>query len=656
MPRALYPDAETIRRNYGDPVFTGLRQELEAIDLEAGRRFLDSEVRLNDYADDLSKVAFLAEQMTFLHLGSGRDEPSELAVQAIEKLMEYSKWDYFEEGGRIPIGIMRAPVGNRVVSLVCEYLGDRLTPETRTRWIRGMVSRGIELCFNGLQGMRYPDQVEGWSFDPESTYLKSRPEHRDLSLSNWPRIFNENNLRAVPTNGLLTGAVVYLREFGSDDDTDRWLEQARHSFATLGGLYASDGAYDEGVSYSDFTSGQMVDLIRHFEWLEDSDHFDCVNWRGNAKFLLGMSAPTTNDPARVVTFSDGPTAPRPAVSMWLAGRLMDPVIQWYALNRTSPARPRALLCYEPSLEARQPEPGPSLLRTSFDWIVARGGHQAEDLVCAMRSGPPSNHEHADRNSIVVKCFGEQLLPDPAPTPYSYVDPSWAMRFTEGHNAILIDGKGHQYVDGSEGTNASEARAQLIDVTEGPDFVRWTSDATQAYQLVIPDAASVVRTLFLVPGFPLVVVADKVIKTRQASTLQARFFGFNEDGHAVLTACERGFTITRPLARLEAQVFSESEPTFTTGRLPIADEKAEAYPYIEVSTMESLEPGLVTILMPVQTDHETPSVKSKKASAHSYEFTVTSGHGTVALTVDLAGRVPRIDLCRPDHPLDDQDRG
>lgn len=643
MSRVLYPDPEIVRSNYGDPVFAGLRAELAAIDMGERRDFLENRVNLRDYSVDLRDVTQLAESMVFLHLGSGSVDAANLALQAIEKLMEYSKWDYILEGGRVPIGVMRAQNANLAVSLVCEYLYERIPHETRMRWIRGMAPKGIELCYNSLRSMRHLDEVEGWSFDPESTYFDRFPEHRGYSLTEWPRLFQANNLRAVTTNGLFTGTVTYLREFGSDDNTERWLEQARHSFSTLGGLYASDGSYEEGVSYSGYTSVQIVDLIRHFEWLDDASRFDCVNWKGNAEFLLGMSAPTADNPACIVTFSDGPVAPTPAVSMWVAGRLRNPVIQWYALNRTSPAEPRALLAYEPSLEAEQPEQGPSLVHTPFDWIVARSGHQAEDLVCAMRSGPPSNHEHADRNSFVLKCFGELLLPDPAPSPYSYLDPSWAMRFTAAHNAVLIDGQGHQYVDGHDGTNASKARAQLTEITETSEFVRWTSDATQAYQLVTPDAFSVVRTLFVVSAFPLVVVADKVTKTSQNSTVQARFFGFNADGRAVLSPFERGFTITRPNARLEALVYSDGELSVGTGRLPIAAEKAQAFPYIEVSAAESLEPGLVTLLMPVQVDRDTPSVESKAVRPQSFEFAVSSDHGAISFAVDLAGRVPQINL-------------
>ena len=90
---------------------------------------------MRDYAVDLREVTQIAERMTFLALGNESEEAADLAIRAIAKLMEYSKWDYFLEGGRIPIGVMRAQNANLSVSLVCEYLGDRLPEETRKAWI-----------------------------------------------------------------------------------------------------------------------------------------------------------------------------------------------------------------------------------------------------------------------------------------------------------------------------------------------------------------------------------------------------------------------------------------------------------------------------------------------------------------------------------------
>jgi len=643
MASSPYPSPEKIKQNFQDPVFEKIRKELEATDFAKKQHFLRNEVCLRDYSIDLRSVTVLAESMTIYYVATGIREAGELAVEAIEKLMEYTKWDYLLEGGNIPIGVMRAQNANLAVSLACEYLGQIVDTKTRRRWIKSMVSRGIELCFYSLNSMRYLDQVKGWSFDPESTYLERCPEHKAMKLDQWPRLFQANNLRAVTTNGLLTGTICYLREFGETEDTIRWMEQAQHSFATLGELYSKDGSYEEGVSYSGYTSIQMIDMVIHLNWLTGKEHLDCVDWKGNAHFLLEMAAPTTANPANIVTFSDGPLAPPPAVSMWVAAKLKDPEIQWYALNRTEPPELRAILHYDSTLTPKEPYAPAHLFKTPFDWIVAKTGHTPDDLVCAMRSGPPSNHEHADRNSIVLKCFGELLLPDPHPTPYSTLNPSWSMRHTSGHNAVLIDGAGHQYVDGSDGTNASEAEAHLLDLVEEEKFISWSSDATQAYNLVLQDVSSVVRSVLILSDIPIVLIADKVLKETTPSTIQARFFAFNKDEQAKRTAASNSFLIQRPTAMLTGQLFSPQGTSTQKGELPIEEAMAKAFPFIQASTTEpSLSPSLLTLLLPTN-NKQTPVIIETTTAGEIVTINLSQGKKAYEITANLSEHVPRLTL-------------
>src|SRR5690606_30432504 len=133
------------------------------------------------------------------------------------------------------------------------------------------------------------------------------------------------------------------------------------------------------------------------------------------------------------------------------------------------------------------------IRMRNDIVISRTGWGVDDNLVALRSGGPANHEHADRNSVIFKAYGERLLHDPYRAAYVNQQPRWVLRQTEAHTAVLIDGRGHQYHDGSEGTNASWAFAKVIDYTTGPDWMCVTSDATDAYQLVNPDVTRVRRT-------------------------------------------------------------------------------------------------------------------------------------------------------------------
>ncbi len=240
---------------------------------------------------------------------------------------------------------------------------------------------------------------------------------------------------------------------------------------------------------------------------------------------------------------------RTAVPFWIARQLDSGRAQWFANHHAGAADLLSLLFYDGSVAELAPPEGPLLWESDLDWIVARTGYTADDLVVAMRSGGPANHEHADRNSLVVKCFGEQLVTDPYRPPYTFADPAWSMRLTQGHSAILIDGQGHEHHNGVEGTNASQSTARIVTSEQHADYAMWTSDASQPYRLVDLKIASVVRTVVVFYDLPAVVVVDRVVKRETASTVQARFFGFNWDGQIRHELAETTFTVLRPGAAL-----------------------------------------------------------------------------------------------------------
>jgi len=240
-------------------------------------------------------------------------------------------------------------------------------------------------------------------------------------------------------------------------------------------------------------------------------------------------------------------------------------------------------------------------------VVARNGFGADNLVVAMRSGAPANHEHADRNSIIVKCFGEQLVTDPYRPPYLFADPAWRMRLTEGHSAILIDGKGHEYHNGVEGTNASRAYARIVESEEGEGYAYWKSNATQPYRLVDLDIRKVLREIVVLYDVPAVVVVDRMQKFESPSTLEARFFAYNFDGQGSQHARTDGFITTRPGAIMRAHVMSNKSVTVETRQPDVPEERAVKHPYASVITEPDTDVLLVTVLAISRPDEPTAPV-------------------------------------------------
>jgi hypothetical protein len=297
--------------------------------------------------------------------------------------------------------------------------------------------------------------------------------------------------------------------------------------------------------------------------------------------------------------------------------------------------------YAPDRAAAPPPAGPSLWRSDLGWITARTGYEPDDLVVALRSGGPSNHEHADRGSLVVKCFGEILVDDPYRPPYSNSDPAWMLRTTAGHSALLVDGQGHQYHDGSEGTNASDAVARLVRTGERDGLFYWTSDATPAYRLVQPHLASVTRTVAVFHEIPAVLVLDKVTTDGAEVRLQARFFGDNRDGQCTIEPDGTGFRLARPGAALQGAGYGTGGVQAQALHLPIPEERAVQHPFAEVATeAPGSRPLLVTVLLPLNSDDPAPEVTFEAAEG-GVDVAVMSRGKSLRCRIADTGTIPEL---------------
>jgi len=149
-----------------------------------------------------------------------------------------------------------------------------------------------------------------------------------------------------------------------------------------------------------------------------------------------------------------------------------------------------------------------------------------------------------------------------------------LRQTEAHTAVLIGGKGHQYHDGREGTNSSWAWARVRDYRTGPGWMTVTSDATEAYQIVLPEVKRVLRTLvFLKPD--VLLVLDRVTLTGQPQAVQARFQVFNDDGSGKVAVAGNGFTIERPGASLVASAAGRRQRRHRTAEVGTSRRRCRA---------------------------------------------------------------------------------
>ena len=469
-------------------------------------------------------------------------------------------------------------------------LGGSLGDEREARLLADIAEKGCAPCALTLAGMEDPASVRGWRMDDQHA------AYMDIDMTQWPVILGGNNLRAAPMSALGIGA---LALDGHDPRAEAWLDQAVRNARVVLDFFEPDGTYFEGVSYADYTLRSLFAFLDAHQRTTGFRWADEVNLDGMVRFVLAMQAGRQEDGTPdVVNFSDAHGSTSYCVPAWVARQLGDTPaahVAQFAVERVS--RPGAfhdVLWVDPDRPLAFPPASYHNVRLDNDWVICRTGWAADDAVLAFRSGGPCNHEHADRNSFLFKVYGERLLTDLHGAAYDWRQPKWLLRLTEAHNAVLIDGKGHQYHNGEEGTNASQAEAHVTRFEDDGDRVWFTSDATQAYALVNDDIARVRRTvLFAKPD--VIVLLDQIEKDTAPSSVALRFFPDNRDGNATMETDDHTFTIRRPNATLRGWTFARSSLALAADRLDL-DEALGVYPYLEVAASPAASHEIVTVLV------------------------------------------------------------
>ncbi|HTO03096.1 MAG TPA: twin-arginine translocation signal domain-containing protein, partial [Opitutus sp.] len=458
-PRGLLFDASDlprIRANLALPRLAEVRALLVDVDFAAQTRFLRDELRLNNHVADFMRVWQLVQNCALAYVVFEDRRQLDLALLALRRLCDYQRWDYFLEGGKDTIALQRASEATIASCYALDWLGAAVPADLRTAVEQKIVTEGAPACYRTLYGMKYPDRVKGWTFDPEDDY----PQAFRVSLARWPLILNATNLKIIPTCGLGIAAVWF---HGRHPDAEKWLELSRQSAQAFATMYGLDGSYDEGVGYWGYTTSHLAMLAEGIYRRLGIDDRKLINYPGTIRYALTMAMPCGGstiadpmlktaynatpkgnyDPALdLVNFCDAGVGMDVTVAAWVGTALNDPLSNHVAKNTGSLRQIQAAIWYHPDAPAKAPGPDLHDVRLNNDWVVSRTGWSPADTVVALRSGGPANHEHADRNSVIFKAHGERLFSDPFKAGYSPSLPRWLLRLTEAHTAVLIDDKGH----------------------------------------------------------------------------------------------------------------------------------------------------------------------------------------------------------------------
>jgi hypothetical protein len=584
----LFDDADLprLRANVQRPEFREFWAFMTKVDFAAEEKFLNQELRFANHVVHLARAQVIMMRSAFVHRLFPDPKHLALARAALAKLLAYPRWDWLRDSQQRPVGVMRGGGTCIALALVAEWLASELSPEEQAAISAGLGTEGGPACYRGLHDMTHHTEVGPWSLEPGEEGLPP------MSVSNWPRILDETNLRIIGTAGL-AAATCHLH--GRHPAAPEWLAMTRDSLRRYAARMPKDGSFGEGIGYWDYTFSHYIFALEILRRKLGVDERGLLDFPSMARFALEMTMPTAGHPDDCINIGDAASAAGSVPLAWIAREFRDAGAQQLALQPGA-VRPTwtsswAAIWFDATVPARRPADARLDCRQALGLVISRTGWEEPDAVVVLRSGGPVNHEHADRNSVIFKAHGERLLNDPAHASYSTKDPKWLLRQTEAHTAVLIDGHGHVYHDGHDGVNSSAAAAVIEDYRTGPGWMSVTSDAADAYRRAGLPASLVQRTvIFLKPG--VLVILDRVVLD-EARPVQARFQVFNEDGAGRVTADGPAFTIERPHATLRVQVATAGASTLATGRLPLP-EAGGVYPFAEIRSAAAREHTLLTV--------------------------------------------------------------
>lgn len=622
-----------------------LAQTGSVVDLEADTRFLRDELNVYDHVRHMLRARRILERSAFVYAVDGDPRHRDVALLAMKRILDFPKWDYFLEGGELVIGLQRAPEASIAMSLALGWLGEAIDEDTQREVKRQIAEKGAPACFQSLYSMRYPDRVRGWTFDPES-------EHDfEYDMSRWPIILNSTNLKVIPIAGLTMACCVLKDEH---PQVNRWLDMAVQSARSFAPMYGSDGSYDEGISYWGYTTLHLALFAETLYRTFKIDHRDIIDFGATVRHALQMWMPTVGNPNDAVNFGDAKTVGDLSVAGWIASLRNDGVAQHSLLNLGEIRSQYGIGWFDPSIRPSAPDDSLKDVRYVNDWVLSRTGWDTDASQVAFRSGGPANHEHADRNSVIFKAYGERLFHDPFNAAYMPTLPLWKLRLTGAHTAVLVDGQGHQYHDGSEGTNPSWAESHIIRYEANDRWMIASSDATPAYRLVNDNVQSIVRTIaFLKPD--VLIIVDRVRLSKTPATVEARFQVYNDDGRGSASTSGDTFRIERPHAFASSICRSTNGLKLAAKRLDIepgvaADtfigmeeniqKEYEEYPYVSVISESAMEHTLLSVNSAQRTGGASPTVRINEIASgwrlrirhNGRSFDLSVGHdGSIRLS-------------------------
>lgn len=574
-----------IRESLNHPAFAPYWKSCIDADLADDRRFLTQEVDFKNRIRHLGRIAGIALRSSFVHVIEPNAQHLAIAVLAIETAMKFQTWDWILEDEKHSVGVMRGPMVGVQLTCAQDWLGSDLSTPLRNAIMQRLSDEVGPACYRAVHGELGATPMPKWSMDPDSTGLTRN------DVSQWPKILAETNLQIIATSGLIAAAAM----IPDHPEAEKWKKIGLKSLRSFIANQPADGSFAEGSAYWGFTYNYFcvcLELLRRHCGIDERNIAD---FPAMSRYFLRATMPTNNTPRDTLSIGDCSNSGSVIALSWIAREFRDSTAQ-HLLTRPGMATTEVGLCwgaiwFDPGVSTKPAADITTDYRLEPGLVVSRTGWTDKDSVVCLRSGDPCNHEHADRNSLIFASFGERLFNDPVKASYDPDHPRWLLRQTEAHTALLIEGRGHTYHKGEEGTNASKAKAHVVSYQVSDGWMSTTSDATEAYKLAGHLVSRVARTIiFVQPG--ILAVFDSV-NLDSRKPVELRYQVHNDDGFGEVSASQQSFEIKRPLARLEAQVGGTQTLEVSSEKLALPSEHG-VYPYASVKSESARQHRILTV--------------------------------------------------------------
>lgn len=296
---------------------------------------------------------------------------------------------------------------------------------------------------------------------------------RSVEGAHWSR--THTNWCAVVHGGAGVAALALL---GEEPAAPQWLEQFEtklrcylDAFDSQGGWVEGPGYWGYGMSYALW----FIDALRRVTHGE-RDLYRHERLTKTLNFVLHCTMP---DGRGTVNFADSWYGP---FSSFLVGRLAAEYQNPFAAKLVE-ERPgsgvRDFLWHDGIPAGRRPTPEelpPAMLFPDIHWAVLRQGWvNPQDCLFAIKGGSNNDwHGHRDMGHFILNAFGKRLIIDQGGGLYrkEYWQGQDYEVQSEGHNTLLLDGKGQQR------NRAHDARITRFFHSPGCDYV--LCDASRAY--------------------------------------------------------------------------------------------------------------------------------------------------------------------------------